>query len=69
VAALDFSSDGSLILAMAGGEGQALSVWDWRRGVRLATAKAEVAEAAGLPPGDACYTMVSCGERHVRFWT
>lgn len=89
VAALDFSSDGNLILAMAGGEGQILSVWDWRRGVRLATAKAEVsflpansvrfnpwlflegarAEAAGLPPGDARYTLVSCGERHVRFWT
>lgn len=89
VAALDFSSDGHLILAMAGGDGQALSVWDWRRGVRLATARAEAAflpahsvrfnpwlflegaraEAAGMAPGDACYTLVSCGQRHVRFWT
>lgn len=89
MAALDFSSDGNLIVAMAGGDGQALSVWDWRRGVRLATARAEICflpaisvrfnpwlflegrggEAAGLPPGDACYTLVSCGERHVRFWT
>lgn len=89
VAALDFSSDGNLILAMAGGDGQALSVWDWRRGVRLATARAEAAflpahsvrfnpwlflegtraEAAGMSPGDACYTLVSCGQRHVRFWT
>lgn len=27
------------------------------------------AETAGFPPGSACYTLVSCGERHVRFWT
>ncbi|CAM9489991.1 unnamed protein product, partial [Ectocarpus fasciculatus] len=89
VAALDFSPCGDLILAMAGGEGQSLSVWDWRRGERLATARAESvhlpansvrfnpwlflqgtnAVAAGLgPAGAACYTLVSCGERHVRFW-
>lgn len=75
---------------MAGSEGQALSIWDWRRGERLATARAEhlhlsansarfnpclflqgpAAEATGLgPAGAACYTLVSCGERHVRFWT
>lgn len=90
VAALDFSPDGNLVLAMAGSEGQCLSIWDWRRGERLATAKAEhlhlsancvrfnpclflqgpTAEATGLGPhGAACYTLVSCGERHVRFWT
>ncbi|CAB1106253.1 unnamed protein product [Ectocarpus sp. CCAP 1310/34] len=89
VAALDFSPCGDLILAMAGGEGQSLSVWDWRRGERLAAARAESvhlpassvrfnpwlflqgtsAVAAGLDPaGAACYTLVSCGERHVRFW-
>lgn len=89
MAALDFSPCGDLILAMAGGEGQSLSVWDWRRGERLATARAESvhlpansvrfnpwlflqgasAVAAGLgPAGAACYTLVSCGERHVRFW-
>lgn len=90
VAALDFSPDGDLLVAMAGGEPQSLSVWDWRRGERLATARAEylhlcvnsvrfnpwlflqgpAAEETGLgPPGAACYTLVSCGERHVRFWT
>ncbi|CAM9891815.1 unnamed protein product [Ectocarpus sp. 12 AP-2014] len=89
VAALDFSPCGDLILAMAGGEGQSLSVWDWRRGERLAAARAESvhlpassvrfnpwlflqgtsAITAGLgPAGAACYTLVSCGERHVRFW-
>lgn len=89
VAALDFSPDGNLILAMAGGEDQSLSIWDWRRGQRLATAKAEHlhlsansarfnpwlflqgkgAEEVGHPPGAACYTLVTCGESHVRFWT
>lgn len=90
MAALDFSPDGNLVLAMAGSEGQCLSVWDWRRGEQLASARAEhlhlsassarfnpclflqgpSADASGLgPPGAACYTLVSCGERHVRFWT
>lgn len=88
VAALDFSADGSLVLAMAGGDGQTLNILDWRDGVRLVTARAESsllcaysirfnpylylsgkrAEAAGLAPGEACYTLVSCGQRHVRFW-
>lgn len=74
---------------MAGGDGQTLSILDWRNGVRLVTARAESAflcahcirfnpclylsskraETAGLAPGEACYTLVSCGERHVRFWT
>lgn len=89
VVALDFSADGNLLLAMAVGESQALSVWDWRRGIGLVTARAETAflcaysvrfnpclylagkqaEAAGLSPGEACYTIVSCGQRHVKFWT
>lgn len=74
---------------MAGGEGQMLSVWDWLRGVRLATARAETsflpansvrfnpllyftdarAKTVGLSSGEACYTLVSCGQGHVKFWT
>ncbi|CAM9247189.1 unnamed protein product, partial [Choristocarpus tenellus] len=89
VAALDFSSDGKLLLAMAAGDDHALSVWDWRRGSRLAVHKAQSvhqgsylirfnpylhltgqrATKVGLGPGEACYTMVSCGCKHVKFWT
>lgn len=89
VAALDFSANGELLLAMGGGDGQTLTVWNWQQGTRLATARAEScflrahairfnpylylvgrgAKAAGLSPGEVCHTLVSCGERHIRFWT
>lgn len=93
VAALDFSSDGELMVAMSKGDGQALSVWDWRRGVRLATARLGTSlistnivrfnpwlsigwhrqewdtKNGSVPYNSACYTLVSCGRGHVKFWT
>ena len=83
VKALDFSGDGKLLLVLSEDTQQTASIWDWRRGSMLASLKATtqpvfcmrfnphlcVPESQAPDPDQVTYTLVSCGVRHLKFWT
>uniref|UniRef100_A0A7S1XVQ1 Calmodulin n=1 Tax=Phaeomonas parva TaxID=124430 RepID=A0A7S1XVQ1_9STRA len=83
VASLDFSPDGHLLLAVSNDDYHSVSVHDWRHGTILCTARsnnAAVHNVAWNPfcflgvdeadySDDICYSIVSCGVRHIKLWT
>ena len=84
VKTLDFSSDGKLLVCLTEDSHQTASVWDWRHSKCIATLRQVsshpvfcmkfnpylcVPETQVANPDNATYTLVSCGLRHLKFWT
>ena len=82
VKALDFSPDGELLLSVAADPYHTVTIWDWKRNNKLASARANNAEVYSMrfspfqcysrddvPAHDCEYTLVSLGSRHIKFWT
>ena len=82
VCALAFSVDGQLLASVGGDDYHSVAVWDWQNGVMLAQARGHNAPVykIGFNPhlmlgvqnvediDDITYTLVSCGQRHIKFW-
>lgn len=82
VKCLDFSPDGELLLSIAADPYHTVSIWDWKRNNKLASARANNADvycmrfspyqnySRDTVPAHECeYTLVSHGSRHIKFWT
>lgn len=82
VKSLDFSPDGNFLLTIACDPYHTVTIWDWKKNVKLASARANNAEVYSMmfspftcyhndmvPAHDCEYTLVSVGSRHIKFWT
>ena len=83
IRAMDFSRDGKLLMSVGGDDGHTMAIWNWAAGEIIATAKAHGSAVitAGFNQlqtrsideaeidSDAHYTLVSCGTKHIKFWT
>eukprot|EP00505_MAST-04D_sp_SCG-Rhode-Island_P002813 Stramenopile-MAST_4_protein_2813 len=83
VCALDFSGDGQLLASVGGDDYHTVALWDWQNGVLLAQARGHNANIykIGFNPYHMCgvqdvedidditYTLVTCGDRHIKFWS
>jgi hypothetical protein len=68
VACLSFSRDGTRIASIGLDPEHSLCVWDWRRQVPIAVAKAgrQPVLSVRFSPGDS--QVVTVGTRHIKFW-
>ena len=83
IRAMDFSRDGKLLMSVGGDDGHTIAIWNWAEGEIMATAKGHggAVITAGFNPfqcrsideadweSDAHYTLMSCGTKHIKFWT
>ena len=83
VAALAFSHDGQLLASVGGDDYHTIGIWDWQNGALLATARGHNADVFGIyfnpfqsqsindaqDLDEITYTLVSCGRRHIKFWS
>ncbi len=79
---LAFSPDGCFLASVGGDDYHTIIVWNWESGEMLCSARGHNAEVMDLqfspsqahgkdvaPTVDqACYTLVSCGKKHIKFW-
>jgi len=82
VKALDFSPDGEMLLSIACDPYHTVTIWDWKKNLKLASARANNAEVVSMrwspftcyhndmvAPHECEYTLCSLGSRHIKFWT
>ena len=83
ICALSFSGDGQLLASVGGDDYHTIAVWDWQNGVLLTQARGHnsnvfrimfnpykmlgVQDVENID--DITYTMVTCGQRHIKFWS
>ena len=69
IATLGFNKDGTKLASVGLDRDHSIAIWDWRKGVRLATSPGhtdKIFEARFNPVDD---VLVTCGVGHVSFWT
>ncbi|TYZ57872.1 hypothetical protein PybrP1_010272 [[Pythium] brassicae (nom. inval.)] len=69
VSALCFSSDGKKLGSVGGDDDHSVAVYSWESGVLAASAKGERSSVAGMCFHPASRAWVTCGDKHIRFWT
>ncbi|KAL4108728.1 hypothetical protein PRIC1_000437 [Phytophthora ramorum] len=73
VRSISFSHDGKLIASLGGDMYNTICIHDWKAQELLAYGRPETQRSKkpgqALHDDDACYTLASCGVRHIRFWT
>ena len=83
ICALSFSGDGQLLASVGGDDYHTIAVWDWQNGVLLTQARGHnsnvfrimfnpykmlgVQDVENID--DITYTLVTCGQRHIKFWS
>ena len=82
ICALSFSGDGQLLASVGGDDYHTIAVWDWQNGVLLTQARGHNANVFRImfnpykmlgvqdvdSIDDITYTLVTCGQRHIKFW-
>ncbi|CAM9343527.1 unnamed protein product, partial [Hapterophycus canaliculatus] len=69
IAALSFSRDGRHLASLGCDDDHSLAVYDWNNGLLRATAKSGRRKALSVAWNVAGTRLVTCGLRHVSFWT
>ena len=83
ISCMAFSTDGALLVSIGTDDAHHAAVWDWTNGVLLAQARAyntDVYKVAFSPVSfvgigtvsdldDVTYTLITCGKRHIKFWS
>jgi len=70
VCALDFSADGKKLASIGLDDNHVIVIWDWRRGEKLATARAHKDKIFEVRwDSNNVDKLATVGVRHIKFWT
>eukprot|EP01119_Soliformovum_irregulare_P013844 TRINITY_DN3722_c0_g1_i1.p1 TRINITY_DN3722_c0_g1~~TRINITY_DN3722_c0_g1_i1.p1 ORF type:complete len:1927 (-),score=428.61 TRINITY_DN3722_c0_g1_i1:16-5796(-) len=69
ICSLGFSHDGKYLVSVGLDDDHTLALWDWKEGRVIAQDKASNERIFDIEPSPYSNTIVTCGVKHIKFWT